>query len=104
MAKSVSAYTWERGFREPSSGTPWQHEPEPDADDDAYVTPPSKEFVTSTVHNHLGINLLRSWPTLYDGTNSPHGIPEWWKPASEVDVLICGGEILLPYSGHCRSH
>lgn len=92
MAKSVSPYTWERGFKETSSGTPWQWNPEVDVENDAYVTPPSKEFVTSTVHNDLGINLLRTWPTLYDGTNSPQGIPQWWNPASEVDVLICGGK------------
>ncbi|KAH7036699.1 FAD binding domain-containing protein [Macrophomina phaseolina] len=90
MAKSTAAYTWERGFKEASSGTPWQWDPEPDAEPDAYVSPPSKELVTSTAHNHLGINVLRTWPTLYDGTNSPHGIPDWWNPASEVDVLICG--------------
>ncbi|KAJ5170458.1 uncharacterized protein N7500_003241 [Penicillium coprophilum] len=33
---------------------------------------------------------LRTWPTLYDGTASPHGVPEWWKPLNQVDVLICG--------------
>lgn len=91
MAKSVSPYTWERGFKEPSTGTPWQWEPEAGSENDTYITPPSKEIVTSTVHNDLGTNLLRSWPTIYDGTNSPHGCPDWWTPAAEVDVLICGG-------------
>ncbi|KAF2821203.1 hypothetical protein CC86DRAFT_359922 [Ophiobolus disseminans] len=90
MARSISSSTWERGFKEPSHDTPWQWDPEVDAENDAYITPPSKELMTSTVHNDLGINLLRTWPTLYDGTNSPHGIPDWWRPASEVDVLICG--------------
>ncbi|KAL6711558.1 hypothetical protein ACN47E_004492 [Coniothyrium glycines] len=90
MAKSISPSTWERGFKEPTSGTPWLWEPDVDAENDTYITPPSKELLTSTVHNDLGINVLRTWPTIYDGTNSPHGKPDWWKPATEVDVLICG--------------
>lgn len=92
MAKSVQPFTWERGFQEPSTGAPWQYQPSSDDEDDCYVTPPSKEMVTSERHNQLGINVLRTWPTLYDGTNNPHGIPEWWKPSNEVDVLICGGK------------
>jgi len=92
MAKSISPFTWERGFKEPSSGMPWQWEPASDAENDAYITPPSKELPTSTAHNSLGINVLRTWPTIFDGTNNPHGIPPWWSPKSEVDVLIVGGE------------
>ncbi|KAF4543313.1 Monooxygenase FAD-binding protein [Lasiodiplodia theobromae] len=90
MAKAVSPHTWQRGFREPASGTPWQWGPDENDGPEQYVTPPSKEVVSSPVHNDLGINVQRTWPTLYDGTNNPHGIPDWWKPASEVDVLICG--------------
>ncbi|KAF2129697.1 FAD binding domain-containing protein [Dothidotthia symphoricarpi CBS 119687] len=59
-------------------------------DDDSSSLPPSKEVVTSSRHNAIGINVLRTWPTLYDGTNTPHGIPSWWKPQQEIDVLICG--------------
>lgn len=97
MAKAVSPHTWQRGFREPTSGTPWQWGPDENDGPEQYVTPPSKEVVSSPVHNDLGINVQRTWPTLYDGTNNPHGIPDWWKPASEVDVLICGGASTL----HC---
>ncbi|KAF2280131.1 FAD binding domain-containing protein [Westerdykella ornata] len=89
MAKSVPPYTWERGFREPTSQPQWLEEPA-SSESDCYVPPPAEELVTSTVHNDLGINVLRTWPTMYDGTNSPHGTPEWWNPPSEVDVLICG--------------
>lgn len=66
---------------------------EDDSDDDphVYVTPPSKEVVTSDVHNELGISVIRTWPSIYDGTNSPHGIPTWWTPSEQVDVLIVGG-------------
>ncbi|KAG7108051.1 hypothetical protein HYQ44_012766 [Verticillium longisporum] len=71
MATKSPAYTWENGFR-------------------AYVTPPSVDLTTSLTHNQLGINVVRHWPTLYDGTNSPHGVPSWWAPKEEVDVLICG--------------
>ncbi|EDU42704.1 FAD binding domain containing protein [Pyrenophora tritici-repentis Pt-1C-BFP] len=86
MAKSVASFTWERGFREPSAIPQW----ETDNDIDGTTLPPSKEVVTSSQHNDLGVNVLRTWPTLYDGTNNPHGIPAWWKPQKEVDVLICG--------------
>ena len=87
MAKSVASFTWERGFRESSAIPQW----ETDNDIDGTTLPPSKEVVTSSQHNDLGVNVLRTWPTLYDGTNNPHGIPAWWKPQKEVDVLICGG-------------
>lgn len=91
MATKRPDYTWENGFQQPANfkGNATAQEEDPDA----YVAPPSTELVTSTAHNDLGINIIRSWPTLYDGTNSPHGIPSWWKPKEEVDVLICGGEI-----------
>jgi hypothetical protein len=89
MAKSVQPSTWERGFQEPSDIRQWEIE----NDDADFSLPPSKEVVTSPQHNELGINVLRTWPTLYDGTNTPHGIPPWWKPQKEVDVLICGGRM-----------
>ncbi|KAI9661313.1 MAG: hypothetical protein M1821_009640 [Bathelium mastoideum] len=89
MAKSVASYTWERGFREPTNDLPWEVRSDPN-DNDGYVCPPSKEVATSTHHNDFGVNVLRTWPTIYDGTNSPHGTPNWWQPKKEVDVLICG--------------
>lgn len=97
MAKAVLPSTWELGFRAPSSGTPWVQGvgiEEIAGDPDAYICLPSKDVVTSSAHNHHGINTMRTWPTLYDGTNSPHGLPSWWNSSSEVDVLICGGENL----------
>jgi hypothetical protein len=95
MAKSPLPFTWKNGFRQPSSKHHWEssilNEKDHDPDQADYVTPPSLDLLTSTVHNSLGLNILRTWPTLYNGTNSPHGLPSWWKPSSEVDVLICGG-------------
>ncbi|KAI8630831.1 FAD binding domain-containing protein [Xylariaceae sp. FL1651] len=87
MAKAVPPSTFENGFRQPSEGTPWKWE---DDDPEGHVNLPSKELVSSTIHNDLGINVIRTWPTMYDGTNNPHGIPSWWKPSEKVDVLICG--------------
>ncbi|KAL9576491.1 MAG: hypothetical protein Q9212_007054 [Teloschistes hypoglaucus] len=93
MARSLPSYTWERGFREPLPYAPWDTERRQSNEhgqEQNYHLPPSKEQLTSTVHNPLGLNVMRTWPTLYDGTNSPHGIPTWWNPSNEVDVLICG--------------
>ncbi|KAM5383755.1 hypothetical protein ACJZ2D_001744 [Fusarium nematophilum] len=110
MATKTPAYTWENGFRQPapsssSSEYPWSW-PKTFLDDDeessshdvrgAYVTPPSVELTTSATHNNLGINVIRHWPSLYDGTNSPHGVPLWWNPKSQVDVLICGDKADAP--------
>ncbi|GAP82679.2 putative FAD binding domain-containing protein [Rosellinia necatrix] len=94
MAFAVPPSTWENGFKQPAKGRPWVFDytqgDEVDADPNAYVTPPSQEIVTSDLHNDMGINVIRTWPTLYDGTNSPHGVPAWWKPTEQVDVLISG--------------
>ncbi|KAK5631480.1 hypothetical protein RRF57_007194 [Xylaria bambusicola] len=77
-----------------ATGQPWvfDHTGEDGIENDlnAYVTPPSKELVTSDAHNDIGINVIRTWPSIYDGTNSPHGVPVWWNPAGKVDVLISG--------------
>ncbi|KAK4196478.1 FAD binding domain-containing protein [Triangularia verruculosa] len=91
MARALPPHTWENGFKKPveASATPWVWKNEDD-DPDSFVTPPSKELLTSTAHNNVGINVIRTWPTLFDGTNNPHGTPDWWKPAVEVDVLIVG--------------
>ncbi|KAK0615276.1 FAD binding domain-containing protein [Bombardia bombarda] len=99
MATSIPPSTWENGFRQPATKTeaPWLwksddgEQSEADDDDpDAFLAPPSKELVTSSAHNSRGINVIRTWPTLFDGTNNPHGTPSWWKPVEEVDVLIVG--------------
>ncbi|KAL7267927.1 hypothetical protein RUND412_009468 [Rhizina undulata] len=89
-ATSIPPITFKNGFKEPSSGTPWIQETQPGDDEPSYVPPPSLELLTSTHHNSLGINVLRTWPTLENGTNNPHGLPEWFKKEKEVDVLICG--------------
>ncbi|KAK4244017.1 FAD binding domain-containing protein [Corynascus novoguineensis] len=93
MATKRPEFTWENGYQEADQAqtaeADGEDQVEPESEGD-YVPPPSVDLVTSPTHNHLGINVLRSWPTLYDGTNSPHGTPEWWQPRSEVDVLIVG--------------
>jgi phenol 2-monooxygenase len=96
MAFAIPPSTWQNGFKQPATGQPWvfDYTEEDGVDDDpnAYVMPPSQEIVTSDVHNDLGINVIRTWPTIYNGTNSPHGIPSWWQPSELVDVLISGGK------------
>jgi len=98
MATALPPSTWQNGFKQPAPASdklPWAGKSDDDdGDPDAYVSPPSKELVTSSVHNSLGINVIRSWPTLYDGTNNPHGTPSWWQPSDEVDVLIVGGKCI----------
>lgn len=92
MATSVKAFTYKNGFQQPSSGAPWRHRSNADDEDQPdYHAPIERELPTSRVHNHLGINVLRTWPTLYDGTNAPE-IPDWFERPKEVDVLICGGK------------
>lgn len=97
MAKSIPPSSWTNGFREPAKCDAWAQELPLDGEtqEPHYVTPPSAEVLTSSVHNHLGLNVLRTWPTLYDGTRTPHNIPGWWQPSDEVDVLICGGKRFL---------
>ncbi|RAH42804.1 FAD binding domain-containing protein [Aspergillus brunneoviolaceus CBS 621.78] len=94
MSKSPEPCTWKNGFRQPSAGEPWRY-PKPDAEilpnpQSHHVTPPSVDIVTSSVHNSLGESRLRSWHTIFNGTNSPAGPLGWWEPSSEVDVLILG--------------
>ena len=95
MAKSVQPSTWANGFRESRKDIPWTTKSSTAAgvedEEPSYTTPPSSEILTSEVHNELGLNVLRTWPTIYDGTNTPHSLPDWWAPSTEVDVLICGG-------------
>ena len=94
MATTVPPQTWKNGYMAPSKTATWEVEDFNSTEDQReshYETPPFKESLSSTVHNSLGLNVVRTWPTLFNGTESAHGIPDWWKPAGKVDVLICGG-------------
>ncbi|KAH6635426.1 FAD binding domain-containing protein [Chaetomium sp. MPI-SDFR-AT-0129] len=96
MATKRPDFTWENGYQAPvlpkvdATEPNGEHAVPEDDDANSYIPAPSVELVTSPAHNHLGVNVIRSWPTLYDGTNSPHGTPAWWRPKSQVDVLIVG--------------
>ncbi|KAL4890074.1 FAD binding domain-containing protein [Aspergillus ambiguus] len=94
MAHSILPHTHENGFRQPCKDPHWLHPQDQDLPEydvgPQYEVPPSVENITSTRHNDLGVNVLRVWPTLHDGTSSPHGLPAWWNPPDKVDVLICG--------------
>ncbi|MCJ1423734.1 hypothetical protein MMC29_001618 [Sticta canariensis] len=99
MARSLPPCTWKNGFAEPAEIAAWTNEANymtEDGEKSHYTRPPAEEPLSSTVHNRLGRNTLRTWPTLYDGTESPHGQPRWWKPSTEVDVLICGDKADAP--------
>ncbi|KAL2858261.1 FAD binding domain-containing protein [Aspergillus pseudodeflectus] len=103
MAHSVHPRHFRNGFMQPSSEAHWTVRDQggvPDDDDlpITYELPPSVEMVTSSVHNGYKnqINTLRTWPTIFDGTASPHRVPEWWKPPSKVDVLIVGADGVQP--------
>lgn len=91
MATSIESTSWKNGYRESRTAgpTPWVAEVAAH-----YQSPPSSEILTSDIHNDLGLNILRTWPTIYYGTNTPHDLPAWWRPHSEVDVLICGGKLI----------
>jgi len=94
MARSLPPTTWKNGFAEPRSSAIWAdsaHHLTEGEDKAHYATPPAQEPLTSSVHNSFGLNVLRTWPTLCNGTESPHNKPDWWQPSKEVDVLICGG-------------
>ena len=97
MSKSIEPCTYRNGFKQPSEGEPWLY-PKPGAKElpagPHYVTPQSVEIVTAPVNNALGQSVLRSWPTIFNGTNSPDGVPDWWNPSTDVDVLIVGGKYL----------
>ncbi|GFF23767.1 phenol 2-monooxygenase [Aspergillus udagawae] len=92
MATTVGGFTFANGYRQSADTNPWQVENGDiwDKEEPHYSVPPSVELLTSSVHNNMGLNYLRTWPTIYDGTASPHGVPSWWKPKKKVDVLICG--------------
>lgn len=91
MAKAIEPSTYRNGYCEPADNKAESLSEFRPENEGHYEVPPSTEILTSVAHNELGLNVHRSWPTLYDGTNSPHPLPKWWRPSSKVDVLICGG-------------
>ncbi|KAJ0421294.1 FAD binding domain-containing protein [Aspergillus carlsbadensis] len=98
MTTTLPGFTFANGYRQPADTNPWEitHDSDGvdgpvDASEEAhYTVPPSVDLLTSPIHNDVGLKYLRTWPTIYDGTASPHGLPSWWKPNTKVDVLICG--------------
>lgn len=93
MARSHPPQTWQRGFVEPADAPvpAWAdaayYETE-DGERAHYAAPAGGEKPTSSAPNAFGLSSLRSWPSLYNGTEA--GEAQAKKP-SEVDVLICGG-------------
>lgn len=95
MATVLPPLTWENGFAEPAETASWadkENNLTENGEKSHYVTPQPEEPLSSAVHNSLGFNAIRTWPTIYNGTESPRGVPDWWRPSGEVDVLICGGK------------
>lgn len=91
MATKRPEFTWENGFCEVApEGTSHIEQQDESLLPDDYVPPPWADLVTSSRHNSQGVNVIRDWPSIYNGSNSPHGIPSWWKPQEQVDVLIVG--------------
>ncbi|KAL5047455.1 hypothetical protein BDW71DRAFT_196872 [Aspergillus fruticulosus] len=74
------------GYARPSPVASWEDE---ESYEGAHYTllvhdaPP-----TATVPNHLGVAHVRTWPSVYNGTASHR--PDWFQPARDADVLICG--------------
>lgn len=98
MATINPPMTWKHGFMEPSETATWAlqgHYSTEKGEKSHYVVPPFEEHLSSTVHNSLGLNAARTWPTLHNGTESPQGVPDGWHPPKQVDVLICGGKKTL---------
>ena len=94
MATTEPNQTWENGFAQPSETATWNLEDSyrtEDGEKSHYAVPPFEEPLSSTIHNSLGLNTVRNWPSLQNGTDAPQGVPDWWQPPKEVDVLICGG-------------
>jgi len=96
MAHTEPALTWERGYATRAGVAAWEKESSylnEDGESSNYLPPVSQELPTSTMHNGVTEtkNLLRTWPSLYNGTQAQE-IPSWWNPQPEVDVLISGGK------------
>ncbi|KAL4991603.1 FAD binding domain-containing protein [Aspergillus falconensis] len=74
------------GYARPSPVASWEDE---ESYEGAHYTllvhdaPP-----TATLPNHLGVAHVRTWPSVYNGTASHR--PDWFQPARDADVLICG--------------
>nr|POF15329.1 aromatic hydroxylase fmpf [Quercus suber] len=96
MARTPMLATWRHGFKKMLMGDDEDEQKARCTQQKLPPALPSVELITSSKHNSLGINKLRTFPTLYNGTSSPHGVPEWWKPKDEVDVLICGDKSEAP--------
>ena len=97
MASTLPPRTWKNGYIQPTNKATWEDDTyynTYDGDKAHYEKPKAEGPSTSDAHNALGRCVLRTWPTIHNGTNSPEGAPAWWIPAKEVDVLICGGEPL----------
>lgn len=96
MAQSHAPQTWQRGFSEPHLTTPtpaWADAANYQTEGGErahYAVPEGGEKPTSRVPNAFGLSSLRSWPSLYNGTEE-----EMQEMPSEVDVLICGGKCFL---------
>lgn len=93
MARTEANKTWENGFAQPSATATWNLEDSyrtEDGEKSHYAVPSFEKPLSSTIHNSLGLNTVRTWPSLHNGTESPQGVPGWWQPRKEVDVLICG--------------
>ncbi|KAL4914632.1 FAD binding domain-containing protein [Aspergillus aurantiobrunneus] len=91
MACTLPPRTWEAGCVHPTDTNSWENESNyiTESSERAHYTLPTyTEPPTSAVGNTLGRTQFRTWPSIYDGT--AYGRPEWFEPAGEVDVLICG--------------
>ncbi|KAL8694803.1 MAG: hypothetical protein Q9224_003502 [Gallowayella concinna] len=107
MAKAIEPSTYRNGYHElvdnnkKNGGLGYLAEKEKNYDEKwnvegHYQRPPSAEVLSSSAHNDFGLNIQRVWPTLHDGTNSPHPLPKWWNPQPKTDVLICGDKATAP--------
>lgn len=95
MARSLPSSSWQRGFAAPLDAEPAWSDPKyfisEGGEKAHYIVPEPEEKPTTTVTNEFGYSSLRSWPSLYNGTEGQETPPSWWKPSNVVDVLICGG-------------
>lgn len=93
MARSHQPQTWQRGFPEgcdPTLTPAWADETNYETEEGEranYTVPVGGEKPTSKAPNVFGLSSLRSWPDIYNGTET-HA----QKKPSEVDVLISGGK------------
>ena len=88
MATSIPSSTWKNGFRQTNGSSPVQIPPYTTSR--PWINPPCTDIQTSRADNKFGTNVMRTYPTVYNGTASPEGKPDWWSPKSEIDVLVVG--------------